>query len=1132
MLRAGLVTFLLCSALACAGPDPAATTTAGANLTSACAGRRNGTPCDDGEPCNGPEACRAGRCVNLGRWVADGTSCADADVCNGDEACAGGACTPGLAPATDDGDACTLDGCTADRGVFHDPVAACTAGGTDFLPGGQPLPIVIAGARWADDGPGAATSFITRDANTFHLSLHRQAADLAAYLDRAAGLTDGFVVQCVGEGCPLEHAHPDGAPAIWFGTASDFATDPVVVAAFPDPTGPVAVEARQRYVLTPANGSYYVLGATDRATDPALWSLLRALGYRHFAPGPAWEVFPQPAALAEVAVVRDETPRVLYHGFLVQPDPQSGFGQEEWFRHNGVGDDSLRPMQGQAISGSHHDPAYPALQVLTEVVPHWMPEWRVEVSRLMAATRDCHATCRDAGGTDVDCAYACLPTGSVPPETLCAPIFSNAPAVTVQSADPAAQEAIDDYFSTLAIAFFRAYPEADTFSLELSDRTTPACDGACCDASCAVSPGAATTDAYVALANRVAARVRACDPDLCRWNDPAAPRRKLIVTALYNMTGTPPTVGFDADVVAMANLDHADPRALDVAGQQAATVGYYGYAFVERGVVADTHPANAADYVEHLAALDARVAPKTNQWLFLESYRAAMTRMVQWQALFQYTWGAPGTRAEADALVEDFFTSAFPEATSRARVRRFYDDLRLLDSTPSDEVLGRLFWHIAEARALAEQGCSPSVCGAPGDVRYERMLDRFDSLTLYVHERALEYHRLDDVPHPGVWRWADVLDPAADLLPLGEFLARSQAPVGAQGAALFDSLAQPTVVAAYLAANPGPAAPFDRADVEAMAIAGRNLYPAGWLAPEGGVPTMPVFSDALVAPPPGVPVACADEATCGDFAPLPAQAATSFQYFDYQVELGDEPVFPKVVGLGESPGYFIQVWSDADARWLDLFGGRQVRTAPANCVPLDLTADELAEVATLAHRRVRLRAGYSGNSAPGVCEDELWTASPRRAVRGPLSPQADAQHALATTVQHFFVPPGVDHLDTYGLAGACLVAPSGETITVGNAVDGTCRFEVGVPCPCTGDGEPIIDAAHRFVPGAFLREAAIPLDGASWGIWRLYKTGTAEVMPMTLRNVPPYFAARAELLPLPAECVTADGQGAVDRCGQ
>ena len=119
--------------------------------------------------------------------------------------------------------------------------------------------------------------------------------------------------------------------------------------------------------------------------------------------------------------------------------------------------------------------------------------------------------------------------------------------------------------------------------------------------------------------------------------------------------------------------------------------------------------------------------------------------------------------------------------------------------------------------------------------------------------------------------------------------------------------------------------------------------------------------------------------------------------------------------------------------WTQGQGGEREGAEPDRAREGARTEAELAEVATLANRRVRLLAGYSSNSRPGVCEVELWGASPLRAVRTTGAPFGDANNADVTTVQHFYVPPGLDHLDGYGLDGACLVDPTGATIAPATA---------------------------------------------------------------------------------------------------
>ena len=110
----------------------------------------DGTSCSDGDACNGAETCVSGVCLAgapplvddhnactsdacdpatgpTHTPVADGTGCPDGNACNGAETCASGACLAGIPPATDDGNACTADGCDPATGPTHTPVANGTS---------------------------------------------------------------------------------------------------------------------------------------------------------------------------------------------------------------------------------------------------------------------------------------------------------------------------------------------------------------------------------------------------------------------------------------------------------------------------------------------------------------------------------------------------------------------------------------------------------------------------------------------------------------------------------------------------------------------------------------------------------------------------------------------------------------------------------------------------------------------------------------------------------------------------------------------------------------------------------------------------------------------------------------------
>jgi hypothetical protein len=73
--------------------------------------------CDDGLLCT-TDTCRPGvGCQHAP--AADGSTCSDGDACNGAETCQAGACVVGIAPACDDGNPCTTDGCDALSGCRH-----------------------------------------------------------------------------------------------------------------------------------------------------------------------------------------------------------------------------------------------------------------------------------------------------------------------------------------------------------------------------------------------------------------------------------------------------------------------------------------------------------------------------------------------------------------------------------------------------------------------------------------------------------------------------------------------------------------------------------------------------------------------------------------------------------------------------------------------------------------------------------------------------------------------------------------------------------------------------------------------------------------------------------------------------
>jgi hypothetical protein len=78
--------------------------------------------CDDGNPCT-TDTCSAGVCAHAP--VHDGTPCSDGNLCNGTESCQAGVCRAGTPLACNDGNPCTIDGCSPTRGCVHAAIAGC-----------------------------------------------------------------------------------------------------------------------------------------------------------------------------------------------------------------------------------------------------------------------------------------------------------------------------------------------------------------------------------------------------------------------------------------------------------------------------------------------------------------------------------------------------------------------------------------------------------------------------------------------------------------------------------------------------------------------------------------------------------------------------------------------------------------------------------------------------------------------------------------------------------------------------------------------------------------------------------------------------------------------------------------------
>ena len=82
--------------------------------------------CDDGNPCTSDGCDATGGCSSV---AADGAACSDGDICTGGDACQGGSCVGGTGLGCDDGNPCTVDGCSGASGCTHKAIdGACEDG--------------------------------------------------------------------------------------------------------------------------------------------------------------------------------------------------------------------------------------------------------------------------------------------------------------------------------------------------------------------------------------------------------------------------------------------------------------------------------------------------------------------------------------------------------------------------------------------------------------------------------------------------------------------------------------------------------------------------------------------------------------------------------------------------------------------------------------------------------------------------------------------------------------------------------------------------------------------------------------------------------------------------------------------
>lgn len=158
-------------------------------------------------------------------------------------------------------------------------------------------------------------------AEAAHPSVRETAGELAAKLEV---MLDGPV--------PIETG--DGATGIALGFPQDFPHWQQKPALRLDRLGDITdLAIAQSYIIYTHAKGVALIGATEIGVEYAAWDFLHRLGYRHFFPGPTWEVVPRLTGAVTLALDTYEQPdylaRNIWYGFGGNQEPK-----QAWNFHN------------------------------------------------------------------------------------------------------------------------------------------------------------------------------------------------------------------------------------------------------------------------------------------------------------------------------------------------------------------------------------------------------------------------------------------------------------------------------------------------------------------------------------------------------------------------------------------------------------------------------------------------------------------------------------------------------------------------------------------------------------------------------------------------------------------------------
>lgn len=431
-------------------------------------------------------------------------------------------------------------------------------------------------------------------------------------------------------GATFDVGQGDGGKGIVLGVPGDFAGLPFDLSFDDRPFH------RDHYVIRSTANGLYLLGATPQAAEFAVWDLLHRVGYRYFFPSATWEIIPRHDRLSIDLDVREEP------SYIDRSGPRGAMrlnhrtwaldGWEKWRVRN-------RTAPTFSLHTGH---AYAAIirrnQAAFDANPQFYAKHKGERADIGSGTKLC---------------------------------IGNADLRKLVVAD--------------AIAYFEAYPDADSTSLDPSD------GGGWCGDDCELcAPLGSVSDRVVLLANEAAAAL-----------DAVYERPRYIGIYAYNEHSPPPTIQLHPHVIpslatAFIRGGFTFEGMLEGWGAKAELIGireYYGIP-VWNSTLPGAARAGRIDYM-------ARTIPDFHaagaRFMNGESDGAWGPNGLGYYLATRLLWDV-GEAEHVDALVDDFLEKSFGEAQQPMRA---YYQLIAGGRKPrlSNHLVGRMYRLIDEARA-------------------------------------------------------------------------------------------------------------------------------------------------------------------------------------------------------------------------------------------------------------------------------------------------------------------------------------------------------------------------------------------------------------------------------------------------